>query len=1463
MYLSRLIWDTQRRDCWTTYAALVKEANELVVTGLHRTVALPSTSHDSPNRGVGPISTQSTANGKTCDRQIVNDVNQLCAKFQQFAEVQVPNTGVCLDAAIEQLQVPEDFIDEQDRIDALADELMSQSRFLGELLQQWQKADELHSSICAADTGAKLLLSKVEHAKADLPSAGSAQSFAQSFLELSRLLEGICGLSARDFLAGTDTSSRRLRLANCHTLPAPRHIRWPAQDSVAASLTDALHEELITAAKQARRAKIAVEAYQEITKADSQMQEAADRLLDATQACARLETECSSNRPASSNSSSFSDNVAQILSDVAALTVTSPLPSLSSNVAKIQSRLSIIEGQAASAQIESTELLLKCKSLGFASDAQQWQLNEASSAWSAQYANTKTALTQMLSLVRALQLMETAQEDLSRGEADLQLGIARWAKVAESSRFGLTKSRSDPSTDAPEVSDGNRMFAAAGAAVASLAAFEAHPLALLVPKSTDVLKQRCEHLSTRSVQLQRLATWAKSVSRQAECATLVRGRFDVLHQNAEHIRAKCDQLLSDGPESTDEVDRVQSDCHELRASIAHFTASQNQDMALVGPAPDFSSLSLEGKPIVPPSTDSEVRDVSNTWCLTLAQKHREIEDALAALRNAAADKQSNEQDELRLDSRDEEDEQGDQTADALQQATDKTDALSPASAERLGDDRGSDEVRNLVGPTSPSTKPSTSASLTFPSPCLPLTPERPVKQHVPVVDQNSEQERSSSQAQSTTYAAFATAVRDCEQELSRRERSFTKVLESKASRRLPVRAFISELNNRRNDAEEKLSLRLEVIKSALELLEDTSGPGESPPMLDRAQQEAVQMASAIQGLLTRLDGVILAEGGDAPLPAEQPLHVASELSRSKSSVSSLSADLEGRFRISAGSPDVVRSKSTTSLPPTQDTESLPISAAPIEVPDAGPKIAELVVRLTGGEVETQTIFDGMAQMKAFLDFPTSEQSRHVQDDWEQLRGDVDTLLQHHGAEPAAASLKTLSLQREEQVNRYRLLTVFSEKAAESEAALASFLDLLDQTGNESFEDGLRSVSPPYPQAMRQEAWSTKPPRYTPRSSLADEDYTVASNLSDAQRIRAALAALEPILEQGKQAAAPVSQDARVKERLAQIDRSYVDMAEMASDVLNPGLQRSSSVSSLTSTVSQGSSSASLPPSPVLSMSSRFGFSSASTSSVATAPISKAVQAAARPSVSPAPSASSIPRARKISSASSTSQAPTATALRALRRKSGAHKTMTLDDQDATVSQIPRRRSSASPGPATPRAPTAARTRLTSITGSPATPTVAHVKTASTSDPFGTPTPSRLRAPSAFARPSSMGASTPRTPSVKPPASASRKRPASAATPKLPNRPNNYRANPKSKLDVAVAQTINRLSVPVKIEAVKPSGNAAYEDHSGKYWVGHPDPRLCFCRILRSRTIMVRVGGGWQELTRYVPEMYRVKGTTRS
>ncbi|KAG8984477.1 hypothetical protein FRB90_005303 [Tulasnella sp. 427] len=87
----------------------------------------------------------------------------------------------------------------------------------------------------------------------------------------------------------------------------------------------------------------------------------------------------------------------------------------------------------------------------------------------------------------------------------------------------------------------------------------------------------------------------------------------------------------------------------------------------------------------------------------------------------------------------------------------------------------------------------------------------------------------------------------------------------------------------------------------------------------------------------------------------------------------------------------------------------------------------------------------------------------------------------------------------------------------------------------------------------------------------------------------------------------------------------------------------------------------------------------------------------------------------------------------------------------------------------------------------------------------------------------------------------------------------YIPNQKHRVDVAVAKVVNELDPEYNV-TVEP---VSWKDQSGKYWIGDKDPKLCFCRILRSQTVMVRVGGGWVELSKFLRghyDMFRVMPT---
>jgi hypothetical protein len=69
----------------------------------------------------------------------------------------------------------------------------------------------------------------------------------------------------------------------------------------------------------------------------------------------------------------------------------------------------------------------------------------------------------------------------------------------------------------------------------------------------------------------------------------------------------------------------------------------------------------------------------------------------------------------------------------------------------------------------------------------------------------------------------------------------------------------------------------------------------------------------------------------------------------------------------------------------------------------------------------------------------------------------------------------------------------------------------------------------------------------------------------------------------------------------------------------------------------------------------------------------------------------------------------------------------------------------------------------------------------------------------------------------------------------------YVSDPKNELDVQLGLILNESPFRMKVKMVP--------GEVGKYWFGDEHPRLVYCRILPSKMVMVRVGGGWEELSR--------------
>ncbi|KAI8332702.1 hypothetical protein BC941DRAFT_128836 [Chlamydoabsidia padenii] len=71
----------------------------------------------------------------------------------------------------------------------------------------------------------------------------------------------------------------------------------------------------------------------------------------------------------------------------------------------------------------------------------------------------------------------------------------------------------------------------------------------------------------------------------------------------------------------------------------------------------------------------------------------------------------------------------------------------------------------------------------------------------------------------------------------------------------------------------------------------------------------------------------------------------------------------------------------------------------------------------------------------------------------------------------------------------------------------------------------------------------------------------------------------------------------------------------------------------------------------------------------------------------------------------------------------------------------------------------------------------------------------------------------------------------------------YKVDRENSLDVQIGQLLKSQPYRTKVKMVP--------GQVGKYWIGDKNPRLVYCRILKSKMVMVRVGGGWVELSQFL------------
>ncbi|KAI7866814.1 hypothetical protein BDF14DRAFT_1743342 [Spinellus fusiger] len=82
-------------------------------------------------------------------------------------------------------------------------------------------------------------------------------------------------------------------------------------------------------------------------------------------------------------------------------------------------------------------------------------------------------------------------------------------------------------------------------------------------------------------------------------------------------------------------------------------------------------------------------------------------------------------------------------------------------------------------------------------------------------------------------------------------------------------------------------------------------------------------------------------------------------------------------------------------------------------------------------------------------------------------------------------------------------------------------------------------------------------------------------------------------------------------------------------------------------------------------------------------------------------------------------------------------------------------------------------------------------------------------------------------------------------------PNAYVADPDNDLDIEIGRIVNETPYRVKVKMVP--------GEVGRYWFGDVNAKMAYCRVLKSKMVMVRVGGGWTELSQFLRDHALLEG----
>ena len=1384
---SRLRWEEKRKDCWTSYLSLSHDLDDFVAQArwspriYHRcssedqSVAfepddqqVQSLADISPTTSRAPSLT-STSHARRLVSMLKAQATVLSNRCRTFVGEVVPLAGKQLDDVIEQRQVPEAFLDEQDRLEDLAESIKGREVFVIQLSLQWRKADELFRLLRALHIDSKQLSAAMVAAQRETPLRDRLTDFHNRSEAVKHRLGVVCGMQdTAHFLSDQSVSSSSLESNLRSNVPEPHCERWEDQTKLSDEIAQVLVKELAAAAKYVRQACHGSEKYQRSVKSFDRINALVEGLDEVTRACRHVTDKAQRGWPAAGegsadggdeelpsrlSSSSICDELdgsIPDLDDVRCLDGRSHDLYLR-QFPKLKPRLGNTENEASRKIDEMGRAIRECIADGIPHSLFRRQADKAIHRVSKAREEARRAIENadlLLDVLKGARLLASQMDSVQFASSELieRVGGAtsKASKTDTDRSFEMESAQNQCTALLQRAQEASRGLQALHQQVDGQ---RAHALMKELDgrevSTSAAVKEMAEviaWLQTREKQQAQITALGEeyaSLSRQGQAFKNVVVSLNEVDQSRSELRLTNEDGFCAVTADTGSLPAMEQK-EILCGKIDQYVSTVHCNITLCGPAPRAIVQSARDKADGADDwiheVDGVARQTINEWCSQLSTLSLEVEEEY----REASENQSR-----------------------RNQLFDVQQGLFVEALEEL-------ETTVVDGEKV----------------CDWLDTTLRRWEDEGLVEWVEESEKQAQAAWSDLKATLKETMQRTVDAQGQRRCS------SLASERLQrARKQAIRLVERGNE----WTHRWHVLKQERRV--NGQGPAsikQNEEAVDQPRDGSMQDTVAMldeRGVEYRLDNTEEGLGQQAASAAssESVLFPRTNSTHDRQSAPETATALEALVIADA---DEVQSAATVKR---SQVDAAPIDvfgSTPLRDMSSSPKavnedvlqkrrLDKMIKQCSGGIVEEQTHPNGKQQLQGRLGLPSLEQAEAVKVTWKETKAEAEALLKQDCSALTRSEVeqaRTTVQVRDAKVRRFTYLAAFAARQTATEEALSSFLNYLDQSEENNDE------------------------RERKHNRKGELDHH--------------LSRLTTILSQANEAAEPVLTDVRVRHQLHQLRHSFQDMAAMARDAfLAPD--------SRTSATDMGS----VPPSPALtenSLPSLSGSGSEGRRTPASLAAKTSSDSLSDGFVVPSLPRTPLPARSRVQSSSSGTYniAPQNTPHMSVDRR-------VVSDGAAMVtpSRLPLSSSRLAGDAQTPRG-----SGSTSRNHTPRTP----------------PTPSsqsrRSRSDSGARLWSRLPVSTRAT--------ADRKTSTS--------KPNHYRPNPKSKLDVAVGMIVNKLPMQINIthaSAMESKAKEQWQDESGRYWVGHPDPKLCFCRILRSRTVMVRVGGGWQELTTYILKHY--------